>query len=127
MFSGAKKFNNGCNWNMNNVKNTSYMFHKAFRFNQNIGIWDVSNVEHMHSMFDQAISFNGDIRNWNVIKVKDISYMFAGARNFLHILDKWKLLSLIKDIRYGAYKDIIVYTRRTDNELIGKSLDRILS
>lgn len=135
MFSGAKNFNqeigqkiNKCHgWDMKNVKNTSYMFHKAFIFNKYIGDWNVTNVEDMHSMFDQAHCFNSDIRKWDVSKVKDISFMLSCAQKFQHVLDCWKLFGLPYD-EYGnidkkSYFGLVFYNHKnTTSSILGDAL-----
>jgi len=95
MFAGASLFNNGDTGNNGNkalnldthkVKEMSYMFQDASKFNQplntNGNIWKTSLVENMPNMFNRASTFNQYIGNWDTSLVRDMSYMFAGASVF---------------------------------------------
>jgi len=56
MFARASSFNQPLDsWNVNNVKDMSYMFNGAPSFNQPLDSWNVSNVTDMSSMFKEPL------------------------------------------------------------------------
>lgn len=91
MFYFADNMNdpNVSKWNVSNVTNMSYMFQRAFTFNQPLDKWDVSKVTTMHSMFYSAIAFNQDINSWNVSNVTNMGYLFYNALSFNQPLNNW--------------------------------------
>ncbi|WP_322740593.1 BspA family leucine-rich repeat surface protein [Mycoplasma mycoides] len=68
----SKAFGNNINitisgieyWDVSNIKDMSYMFYGAEKFNQPIGKWNTSNVEDMSYMFNGATSFDKE-KHWN--------------------------------------------------------------
>ena len=81
----------GPNWDTGKVKNMSYMFYNAKKFNQPIGYWDLSNVTDLTNMFNGAESFDRHIGNWDVSKVVDMDRMFHDAVSFNRPLDNWNV------------------------------------
>ena len=84
-------------WNVSNVRNMEYMFHKVSSFNEDISNWNVSNVTNMDGMFGKAHSFNHDIGRWDVSKVTNMSWMFGEAHSFNQYIGGWDV-SKVTDI-----------------------------
>ncbi len=93
MFAETPRFNNGDTGNngakpltwgttTGRVKDMSYMFNKAWVFNQDVSSWDVSSVTNMVIMFSDARIFNQDISSWNVSSVTNMALMFHKAMAF---------------------------------------------
>ena len=91
-------------WDVSNVKDMSYMFDGAKKFNQDIGGWDTSNVVHMNSMFHRADKFNQDIGNWDTSNVTYMSYMFYDSASFNQDISKWDVSNVVamNDMFNGA-------------------------
>ena len=88
MFRGAEKFDkNISNWNVEKVKNMSYMFADTPDFNQPLNWLDTSLVENMSHMFSGAEKFDQNISSWDVIGVTNMSAMFANTLEFDQPLD----------------------------------------
>lgn len=85
LFANAIKFNEPLNWDVSNVENMYCMFANADSFNQPL-IWDVSNVENMGCMFTRAKKFNQQL-NWNIGSVTNMNAMFMDAKSFNTSLD----------------------------------------
>ena len=66
-------------WDVSNVKDMSYMFHKCTYFNCDLSRWDVSNVKDMSYMFQFCYDLNCDLSGWNVSNVLDMRDMFYGC------------------------------------------------
>ncbi|WFQ93042.1 BspA family leucine-rich repeat surface protein [Mycoplasma feriruminatoris] len=77
------------NWDVSNVTDMSYMFFRAFNFNQDISSWDTSKVVDMNNMFSNAYKFNQPIGNWNVSNVTNMSSMFFNALSFNQPIGNW--------------------------------------
>jgi surface protein len=97
-------------WNVSEVTDMSYMFHRAKTFNQPIGDWDTSNVTKMNYMFYGAEAFNQPIGDWDTSNVTDMSYMFSsnvtdmsymfyGAKAFNQPIGEWDT-SNVTDMSY---------------------------
>jgi len=69
----------------------SYMFRKAFAFNQDVGAWETGNVTDMHSTFSDNQSLNQDITGWNVQKVSSMHSMFFNAYAFNQNIQVWQV------------------------------------
>ncbi|WP_258018826.1 BspA family leucine-rich repeat surface protein, partial [Brachyspira hampsonii] len=69
------------------------MFVQALEFNQPLNDWDISNVKDTSYMFYLASKFNQPLDKWNVNKVKNMSYMFGGTYNFNQYcsLENWDI------------------------------------
>ena len=89
---GTAAFNN---WDVSNVKKTSWMFFGATSFNKNISNWDISNVYDISGMFNSAESFNQDISKWDVSQVTDMSGLFYSARAFNQDISQWNVSNVI--------------------------------
>jgi len=78
MFNRAYTFNEDISgWDVSSVTNMKYMFAAATRFNQDISGWDVSSsVTNMKYMFAYAIKFNQDISGWDVSSLTEMNHMF---------------------------------------------------
>ncbi|QVK09725.1 BspA family leucine-rich repeat surface protein [Mycoplasma mycoides subsp. capri] len=114
MFSYAKKFNQSIdNWNTSNVINMSRMFLGAESFNQDISNWDVSNVENMNGMFYEAKSFNQPLNNWNTNNVNLMSGMFAGAEKFNQDISDWNV-SNVENMN-GMFKNTMKFNQPLNN------------
>jgi hypothetical protein len=74
------KMNGITNWNTCRVRDMSYCFDYATRFNQPLE-WNTSNVTDMSGMFSNATSFN-QLLHWDTSNVKDMTAMFSGAESF---------------------------------------------
>jgi len=89
MFARAIAFNaNISTWNMSNVTNMSYMFSRAFAFN-NGGValgWTTIGASgtqvNMSNMFFTASAFNQNISSWNLSNVTNMTNMFQNATVF---------------------------------------------
>ena len=77
-------------WDTSNVTDMSYMFYKAYSFNQPIGDWNVSNVIDMEGMFAFS-NFNRPIGSWNVINVTNMRHMFYKAYSFNQFIGEWNV------------------------------------
>jgi len=81
------KFNGDIScWNVENVENMGYMFHRS-AFNGDISGWNVSNVLSMKEMFKLS-SFNQDISKWDVSSVANMKEMFKRSQ-FNGDISKW--------------------------------------
>jgi surface protein len=95
MFKGCTIFNSSLdNWNLENVRELSFMFNDAINFNGAIGSWNTSNITNMQAMFSNASSFNQDISGWNTESVKLMNAMFSNASNFSSDLSSWDIGSV---------------------------------
>ena len=71
------------------VTDMSYMFYRAYAFNQPLNNWDTSKVTTMRHMFDMAHAFNQPLNNWDTSKVTDMESMFDMAKAFNQPLNNW--------------------------------------
>ena len=71
------------------VTDMSYMFYRAYAFNQPLNNWDTSKVTDMRSMFAGATAFNQPLNNWDTSKVTRMDYMFSEAKAFNQPLNNW--------------------------------------
>lgn len=97
------------NWDVSQVTDMSYLFHKAKTFNEAIGSWNVHQVTTMCRMFSGAIAFNQPLDAWDVAKVEDMSYMFHEAKSFNQSLQAWDIRS-VKEMR-GMFYNASVFDR----------------
>lgn len=74
MFLYAQNFKGHglANWNVQNVRDFSYMFSYAEQFDAPIGFWQTNSATDMAAMFYGAISFNREL-NWQTSGVTDFS------------------------------------------------------
>jgi surface protein len=118
-YGQESKYGEMKDWNVSEVTDMDYGFHKQESFNgdlskwdtssvtsmremfsgardftgskKGLGNWDTSNVEDMGSMFSEASNFNGKgLAKWNVGKVKDMSFMLKDAVAFKEDLSAWR-------------------------------------
>ena len=90
MFYRAYAFNQPLNnWDTSKVTTMCHMFDMAHAFNQPLNNWDTSKVTDMESMFDMAKAFNQPLNNWNTSKVTNMRSMFANAQKFDQPLNNW--------------------------------------
>lgn len=91
MFSGASVINDPDigNWDVSNVTDMSYMFSRAYAFNQSLNSWDVSKVTNMKNMFWNMLQFNQSLADWDVSKVTDMTEMFSYSYNYNQPMNDW--------------------------------------
>ena len=95
MFHAAESFNQDISgWNMSHVTDTRYMFRSAAAFNQPIGSWDMTNVEYVEGMFNNTTAFNQPLNNWSFPKVTSLASMFSTARAFNQPLNNWNTVNI---------------------------------
>ena len=82
-------------WQVQKLKDFSFVFQNMDGFNGYIGDWDVSNATTMESMFDYASSFNQPLNNWDPSSVTDMTRMFGGATKFNQPLHNWDTSSVV--------------------------------
>lgn len=90
MFKRAFLFNQDIySWDVSTIITTRSMFAFISVFNQNISIWDVSNVINFGYMFRDNDSFNQNISSWDTSSGEDMSYMFYNSGAFNQDLTGW--------------------------------------
>ncbi len=89
------------NWNVSNVTNMSFMFHRSYNFNCDIENWDTSKVTDMNSMFSYAYNFNQNIGNWDTSRVTNMKRLFNGATIFNQDIGKWDVSKVTN--MYGMF------------------------
>ncbi len=122
MFHRAFSFNHPIgNWNISRVTNTSFMFYTASHFNQPIGNWNVSRVTNMSSMFNSAYSFNQALNLWDVSMVVDMNRMFSDTNTFNEAIGNWNVSS-VTDMRYMFY-----YSREFNQPLQNWNVSNVIT
>ncbi|MCK5450125.1 DUF2341 domain-containing protein, partial [Candidatus Pacearchaeota archaeon] len=84
------------------VVNMSYMFYRAYVFNQLLNSWNTSSVTNMSYMFFDADAFNQPLNNWNTSSVTDMKYMFYSVDAFNQSLNNWNTSS-VTNMKYMFY------------------------
>ena len=73
-------------WNVSEVTDMDYGFHKQESFNGDVSRWDTSSVTSMREMFSGARDFSPDTKkglgSWDTSSVEDMGSMFSEASNF---------------------------------------------
>ncbi|MCC5920852.1 MAG: BspA family leucine-rich repeat surface protein [Cyclobacteriaceae bacterium] len=91
MFFRAFSFNENINhWDVSNITNMDYLFASTSAFDQELSDWDVSKVESMSNMFATS-AFNQNINDWDVGEVRDMSLMFRRNSAFNQDLNSWNV------------------------------------
>lgn len=136
-YGEESKYGEMKDWNVSEVTDMDYGFHKQESFNgdvsrwdtssvtsmremfsgardfspdkkKGLGSWDTSNVEDMGSMFSEASNFNGKgLAKWNVGKVKDMSFMLKDAVSFAEDLGAWRPFKC--KTTYGMFQNAVEF------------------
>jgi len=86
-------------WNVQKVKNFTFMFEFATQFDCDLSGWKTQAAEDMGWMFRGAINFNSPLPLFRVFGVTGMVNMFAGATNFSQDLCSWDVDSFTVDTR----------------------------
>jgi len=136
-YGEESKYGEMKDWNVSEVTDMDYGFHKQESFNgdvsrwdtssvtsmremfsgardfspdtkKGLGSWDTSSVEDMGSMFSEASNFNGKgLAKWNVGKVKDMSFMLKDAVSFAEDLSAWRPFQC--KTTYGMFQNAVEF------------------
>ena len=99
MFKDAHRFNFPVeHWDVSNVTNMAHLFDSAYDFNQSLLGWDVSNVKNMAGMFKRAFAFNQNIESWDVSNVTNMSSMFMGDAGYSEYDDEFQYMEFNKPL-----------------------------
>ena len=79
---------------LSQLRDMSFAFYNANKFNQPVDHWDVSSVTHMRGLFGAASRFNQSLNNWNTAAVTDMAGLFYRASNFNQPLDRWNVAAV---------------------------------
>lgn len=85
-------------WDVSNVTNMRYTFHRRSNFNADISSWDVSNVTNMDHLFSWAYDFDQDLSSWDVSNVTNMEFAFYFA-DFDQDISTWDV-SNVTTMRY---------------------------
>ena len=90
IFHRCREFNGDLSrWDVSQVTNMRFMFYNCDEFNCDLSEWDVSQVTNMDGMFDGCGRFNSDISQWDVSQVTSMGCMFYNCYKFKSDLSKW--------------------------------------
>ncbi|MFD1628742.1 BspA family leucine-rich repeat surface protein [Pseudopedobacter beijingensis] len=120
MFAGASKFNGSIgSWNVSAVEDMNNMFNGARLFNQPLNNWDVSQVKNMCFMFNSAAAFNQDLA-WGVktAHVTNMSSMFYDAVAFNGNIENWDVSNVLS--MDGMFQGASAFNRDLDSWNVSK-------
>lgn len=128
LFSGTEEFVGSISkWNLNRVRDFSYVFEKGCKLNQDISSWKMSAAETVKGMFFENTEFKGDLTPWaknGMIKPSlDMCIMFENS-TYDGDLSNWDVSKVkLKDDMFKNNKHISRIPRGLTAKAI-KALDK---